>query len=60
MKVGRIKDPLYKDSYFGITSPAFILPFEAPGIRALRYEAAGAFTTWTKSASAPPVAGSGV
>ena len=30
MKVGRIKDPLYKDSYFGITPPAFIPPFEAP------------------------------
>ena len=30
MKVGRIKDPLYKDSYFGITPPTFILPFEAP------------------------------
>ena len=30
MKVGRTKDPLYKDSYFGITSPTFIPPFEAP------------------------------
>ena len=30
MKVGRIKDPLYKDSYLGITPPTFILPFEAP------------------------------
>ena len=30
MKVGRIKDPLYKDSYFGITPPTFIPPFEAP------------------------------
>ena len=29
MKVGRIKDPLYKDSYFGITPPTFIPPFEA-------------------------------
>ena len=30
MKLGRIKDPLYKDSYFGITPPTFIPPFEAP------------------------------
>ena len=30
MKVGRITDPLYKDSYFGITPPTFILPVEAP------------------------------
>ena len=30
MKVGRIKDPLYKDSYFGITPPTFIPPLEAP------------------------------
>ena len=30
MKVGRIKDPLYKDSYFGTTPPTFIPPFEAP------------------------------
>ena len=30
MKVGRIKDPLYKDSDFGITPPTFIPPFEAP------------------------------
>ena len=30
MKVGRIKDPLYKDFYLGITPPTFILPFEAP------------------------------
>ena len=30
MKVGRIKDPLYKDSYFGIIPPTFIPPFEAP------------------------------
>ena len=30
MKVGRIKDPLYKDSYFGIRPPTFIPPFEAP------------------------------
>ena len=29
MKVGRIKDPLYKDTYFGITPPTFIPPFEA-------------------------------
>ena len=29
-KVGRMKDPLYKDSYLGITPPTFILPFEAP------------------------------
>ena len=32
MKVGRIKDPLYKDSYFGITPPTFIPPFEAPDL----------------------------
>ena len=30
MKVGRIKDPFCKDSYFGITPPTFIPPFEAP------------------------------
>ena len=30
MKVGRIKDPLYKDSYFRITPPTFIPPLEAP------------------------------
>ena len=31
MKVGRIKDPLYKGSYFGITPPpTFIPPCEAP------------------------------
>ena len=30
MKVRRIKDPLYKDSYFGIIPPTFIPPFEAP------------------------------
>ena len=30
MNVGRIKDPLYKDSYFGTTPPIFIPPFEAP------------------------------
>ena len=29
-KVGRMKDPLYKDSYLGTNPPAFILPFEAP------------------------------
>ena len=29
-KVGRMKDPLYKDSYLGITPPTFILPFEGP------------------------------
>ena len=29
-KVGRMKDPLYKDSYLGINPPSFILPFEAP------------------------------
>ena len=29
-KVGRIKGPLYKDAYLGITPPTFILPFEAP------------------------------
>ena len=29
-KVGRMKDPLYKDFYLGITPPTFILPFEAP------------------------------
>ena len=34
-KVGRIKDPLYKDSYFGITPPTFIPPFEAPGTETL-------------------------
>ena len=28
--VGRMKDPLNKDSYLGITPPTFILPFEAP------------------------------
>ena len=28
-KVGRMKDPLYKDSYLGINPPTFILPFEA-------------------------------
>ena len=33
MKVGRIKDPLYKDSYYGITPPNFIPPFEAPDSR---------------------------
>ena len=32
-KVGRMKDPLYKDSYLGITPPTFILPFEAPELR---------------------------
>ena len=36
MKVGRIKDPLYKDSYFGITPPTFIPPFEAPEILVLQ------------------------
>ena len=25
-----MKDPLYKDSYLGITPPTVILPFEAP------------------------------
>ena len=35
MKVGRIKDPLHKDSYFGITPPTFIPPFEAPERRSL-------------------------
>ena len=35
MKVGRIKDPLYKDSYFGITPPTFIPPFEAPELWSL-------------------------
>ena len=30
MKVGRIKDPLYKDLYSGITPPTFIPPSEAP------------------------------
>ena len=29
-KVGRMKDPLYKDSYLGIAPPTFILPVEAP------------------------------
>ena len=28
MKVGVIQDPLYKDSYCGITPPAFIPPLE--------------------------------
>ena len=32
MKVGRIKDPFYKDSYFGITPATFIPPFEVPEI----------------------------
>ena len=32
-KVGRMKDPLHKDSYSGITPPTFILPFEAPEFR---------------------------
>ena len=36
MKVGRIKDPLYKDSYFGITPPTFIPPFEAPELSVCR------------------------
>ena len=31
-KVGRMKDPLYKDSYLGITPPTFILPFEAQSL----------------------------
>ena len=30
MKVGGIKDPLHRDSYFGITTPTFIPPVEAP------------------------------
>ena len=30
MKAGRIKDPLYKVPYFGITPPTFIPPFKAP------------------------------
>ena len=29
-RVGRMKDPLYKDSYLRITPPTFILAFEAP------------------------------
>ena len=33
MKVGRIKAPLYKESYLGITPPTFIPPFEAPDSR---------------------------
>ena len=28
MKVGKVKDPLYKDSRFGIASPTFIPPLE--------------------------------
>ena len=32
MKGGRIKDPLYKDSYFGTTPPTFTPPFEAPEV----------------------------
>ena len=39
-KVGRMKDPLYKDSYLGITPPTFILPFEASealGFRSLGF-----------------------
>ena len=32
MKVGRMKDPFYEDSYLGITPPTFIPPFEAPDI----------------------------
>ena len=28
MKVGRVKDPLYKDSYLGITPPTFTPPLE--------------------------------
>ena len=35
-KVGRMKDPLYMDSYLGITPPTFILPFEAPDILAIQ------------------------
>ena len=27
-----MKDPLYKDSYFGITPPTFLPPFEAPDL----------------------------
>ena len=37
MKVGRIKDPIYKDSYFGITPPTFIPPFEAPDTSTSEY-----------------------
>ena len=29
MKVGRIKDPLYKDYYWGNIPPTFTPPFEA-------------------------------
>ena len=28
MKVGRVNDPLYKDSYLGITPPTFTPPLE--------------------------------
>ena len=33
MKVGRVKDPLYKDSYLGITPPTFTPPLEPFDIR---------------------------
>ena len=40
-KVGRIKDPLYQDSYLGITPPTFIPPFEAP-------DSSHASSPWTR------------
>ena len=43
MKVGRIKDPLYKDSYLGIIPPTFIPPLEP-------FEQSGA-PTWRLSGS---------
>ena len=32
MKVGRVKDPLYEDSYVGITPPTFTPPLEPFGL----------------------------
>ena len=43
MKVGRMKDPVDKDSYLGITPPTFILPSEAPefgGLATYKYRLA--------------------
>ena len=38
MKVGRVKDPLYKDSYLGISHlPTSIPPFEASDEQEPRY-----------------------
>ena len=41
MKVGRVKDPLYKDSYLGIIPPTFTPPLEPFEFRALCFRADG-------------------